>query len=79
MTPQEIEPDLPVSVQESLVEPWVDSGLLQGQEHQTQQSWEPPHCAGISSLEGGCHFCHYLYHSFTSGQTTRRGHGPIHQ
>ena len=27
MTPQEIEPDLPVSVQESLVEVWVDSGL----------------------------------------------------
>ena len=27
MTPQEIEPDLPVSVQESLGEVWVDSGL----------------------------------------------------
>ena len=26
-TPQETEPDLPVSVQESLVEVWVDSGL----------------------------------------------------
>ena len=33
VTPQEVEPDLPVSVQESLVEPWVDSGLLQGQGH----------------------------------------------
>ena len=31
MTPQEAEPDLPVSVQESLVEAWVDSGLSQGQ------------------------------------------------
>ena len=28
MIPQETEPDLPVSVQESLAEVWVDSGLL---------------------------------------------------
>ena len=34
MTPQETEPDLPVSVQESLAEAWADSGLLQGQGHQ---------------------------------------------
>ena len=27
MTPQETEPELPVSVQESLVEVWVDSSL----------------------------------------------------
>ena len=30
---QETEPDLPVSVQESLAEAWVNSGLLQGQGH----------------------------------------------
>ena len=30
MTPQEADPDLPVSVQESLVEAWVSGGLLQG-------------------------------------------------
>ena len=30
MTPQETEPDLPMSVQESLVEAWVGRGLLQG-------------------------------------------------
>ena len=35
MTPQEIEPDLPSSVWESLVEVWVDSDLLQGQGHLT--------------------------------------------
>ena len=29
MTPQETDPDLPVSVQESPAEVWVDSGLLQ--------------------------------------------------
>ena len=31
MTPQDTEPDLPVSVQESLAETWVGSGLLQEQ------------------------------------------------
>ena len=30
---QEIDPDLPVSVQESLVEAWVGGGLLQGWGH----------------------------------------------
>ena len=30
VTPQETDPDLPVSVQESLMEAWVSSGLLQG-------------------------------------------------
>ena len=30
MTPQETDPDMPMSVQESLVEAWVDGGLLQG-------------------------------------------------
>ena len=33
VTPQETDPDLPLSVQESLVEEWVSSGLLQGQGH----------------------------------------------
>ena len=33
MTPQESDPDLPVSVQETPVEAWVNSGLLQGQGH----------------------------------------------
>ena len=30
MTPQETEPDSPVSVQESLAEAWVSGDLLQG-------------------------------------------------
>ena len=30
MTPQETDPDSPVSIQESLAEAWVGSGLLQG-------------------------------------------------
>ena len=33
VTPQETDPDLLVSVQESLAEAWVSSGLLQGQRH----------------------------------------------
>ena len=31
--PQETDPDLPMSVQESPVEAWVDGGLLQGWGH----------------------------------------------
>ena len=38
VTPQETEP---VSVQQSPAEAWVDSGLLWGQWHWIQQSWEP--------------------------------------
>ena len=30
-TPQETDPDLPVSIQESPVEAWVGSGLLRGE------------------------------------------------
>ena len=33
VTPQETNPYLPMSVQESLVEAWVDGGLLQGWGH----------------------------------------------
>ena len=33
VSPQEADPDLPVRVQESLVEVWVGSGLLQGLGH----------------------------------------------
>ena len=33
VTPQETDPDLPVSVQKSLAEVWVGSGLLQGWGH----------------------------------------------
>ena len=40
MTPQENEADLPMSVQESPVEAWVNSGLLRGQGHWQQPSWE---------------------------------------
>ena len=37
VTPKETDPDLPMSVQESLAETWVINGLLQGQGHSVQQ------------------------------------------
>ena len=33
VTPQETDPDLPVSVQETQAEAWVNDGLLQGRGH----------------------------------------------
>ena len=33
VTPQETDPDMPESVQESLAEVWVSGGLLQGRGH----------------------------------------------
>ena len=40
-TPQETEARLPLSVQESLAEVWIYSGLPQGQGRRIQQCWEP--------------------------------------
>ena len=37
VTPQETDPDLPVSVQESPTEAWVNNDLLQGQGHWIHQ------------------------------------------
>ena len=33
VTPQETDPDLPMNVQESLAQAWVNAGLLQGWGH----------------------------------------------
>ena len=38
MTPQETKPDLPLCIWESLMEEWVNSGLLQGQGLWVQQA-----------------------------------------
>ena len=72
MTPQETEPDLPVSVQESPGESWVSGGLLQAQDTECSNA-----CMGPS--EGGHRYLHYLHHSLVSGQTTGREHSPAHQ
>ena len=70
VTLQEIEPDLPVSVQESLA--WVGGGLLQGWGTECGSA-----CTG--AFEEGCHYLHYFHHSLVSGQTTGRDHSPTHQ
>ena len=60
MTPQETDPDLPVSVQESPAEAWVNSGCCRlGHE-----------CMGPS--EGGRLYLRYLHLSLASNQTTGR-------
>ena len=43
-----------MSVQESPVEVWVNSGLLRGQGRWQQPSWEAQY-VGVSPLGGGCH------------------------
>ena len=74
VTPQETDPDLPVSFQESPAEAWVSRGLLQGQQQWMRQcvhrafrrrsslsSWPP-----------------WPDHSLVSGQTTGREYSPAH-
>ena len=59
MTPEETDPDLPVSVQESPAEVWVGSGLLQGWGTECSSA-----CMG--PFEGGHHYLHYLHYSLAS-------------
>ena len=61
VTPQDTDPDLPMGVQESLVEAWVGSGLLQG--------WGSEYSnACMRPFAGGLHYLHYLHHSLASGK-----------
>ena len=66
VTPEETESDLPVSVQESPVEAWVDSGLLGDQGHGIQQCRELQ-SAGLSPFEGSHNYCHYPCHRDREG------------
>ena len=63
VTPQETEPALPGSVQESPAEARVRS---------TDEAVPGP-------CEGGRHYLNRLHHSLVSGQTTGREHSPAHQ
>ena len=65
MTPQETDPDMPESVQESLAEVWVSGGLLQGRGTECSSA-----CMG--PFEGGRHYLHYLQCSLVSGQQRQR-------
>ena len=49
MTPQEADPDLPVSIQESPAEAWVGGGLLQGQSHRVRQC-APDHLREVAII-----------------------------
>ena len=71
MSPQESDPDVPMSSQESPVEVWVGSGLLQGWGYRVQRI-----CMG--SFEEGRRYLHYLCHSLAL-QITGREHSPTHQ
>ena len=72
MTPQETEPDLPVSVQETPAEAWVGSGgrRVGGTE-----------CGSVCTgpFDGGHHDLHYLHHGEVSAQTAGREHSPAQQ
>ena len=61
VTPQESDPDLPVSVQESLAEVWVGSGQL-------QVGGTKCSSASVGPFEGGRHYFHYLHHSLVPGR-----------
>ena len=65
MTQQETDPDLPMSVQKSLADAWVSSGLLQS---------GGTECSSVcmEHFEGGCNYLHYVHHSLASGRTTGR-------
>jgi len=69
---QKIDPDLPVSLQESPAEAWVDSSLLWSQGHWIQQSM-PKSFWRRSPLPS------LLLPKFGSGQTTEREHSPTHE
>ena len=67
VTPQGTDPDLPVSVQESLAEAWVGGGLLQG--------WGTE-CSRVCMGSFNGDNLHYFHHSLS---ITGREHSPTHQ
>ena len=72
MAPQETDPDLPMSAQESLVQAWVSGSRLQGRGTEGSSA-----CMG--PFEGGHHYLHYLHRSLASGEITGREHSLAHQ
>ena len=72
VTPRETDPDLPGSVQESLVEVWVSGGCCRAGGTEGSSA-----CMG--PFEGGRQHLHYLHHSLSSGQITGREPSPALQ
>ena len=71
-TPQETDPDLPVSVQESAVKAWASGACCRVRGTESGSV-----CTG--PFEGGRHCLHHPHHSLVSGQTTGREQSPGHQ
>ena len=59
--PQETDPDLPMSVQESLMAAWVGGGLLRGRDTECGRA-----CMG--PFKAVRHYLHYLQHSLVKEQ-----------
>ena len=59
--PQETDPDLPGSVQGSLVEAWVGGGQLQVGGIECSS-------ASMGPFEGGHHYLHHLHHCLAPGE-----------
>ena len=79
MTPQETNPDMAMSVQESPAEEWVVSGPLQGQLLQAAFGRPRVQQCIMGPFEGGRHCPYYLHHRLASGQATGREHSRTHQ
>ena len=72
VTPQESDPDLPVSVQKSLERRGLAVACCRAGGTECSS-------ACLRPLEGGRHFLHYLHHSLVSGQTIEKEHNPAHK
>ena len=71
VTLQETDPDLPMSVQESLAEAWVGVACC--------RVWGTEcYSACLGPFERGHHNLHYLHHSLASDQIIGREHSPTH-
>ena len=72
MTPQETDPNMPMSVQESLAEVWVGSGKLEGQRQcAAVPVWDLSKEVVILFITPTC--------SLASGEVTGREHSSAHQ
>ena len=72
VSPQETDADLPVSVQESLVEVEVVVACF-------RVGGTVCSPASMGPFEGGYHYLHYLHHSLASGQLIGREHSPANR
>ena len=72
VTPQETDPDLPVSIQEPQQRRELTVACCSVGDTECSSA-----CLG--PFEGGKHYLHYLHHGLASGQITGKEHNPTHQ